>query len=482
MSLLLLLLLRIFIVSHIVYGTGISSQWNIDSDDSEGHWNGNYGMAVCNDLDSGSFVFVGGYTSENQVVSYNIEDRTAVTLESIGRNYVAHAQSYVQILDTLYMIDSTEPMINAYTISTKEFNENCFDTAIPYEVGGFGGETCLTNINDNYLMVSGGGSGSTVNLVSILNIESGNWSPEVPSMIKSRTLHSCITYNDYSYAFGGANFNGEEFDGFFKSVERIYVGDLDNIQQSSWSMMETELSSERAESRAVRSDDGYVFIIGGHGADSSDLKTVDVLDINSELIIPFDDLSYSVRGTAAIYMPLQSTMYAFGGSSSGDNTNQCQSYDMCSGPMAYRRCGCYHDECLCENSNQCHWNKDHNECQRIDYNYCQTFEYNGQTKPCACYNNGHYNQWNQWRCSKVDNCIWEFSYKTYRGVCKPKCCSECDNSRGKSWDKSNSKKWSSDKSSSWDKNHKSNSKKWSSSSWDKSSSSSWDKSSSRRWS
>ena len=120
---------------------------------------------------------------------------------------------------------------------------------------------CVTNYNDRYLFLIGGSdvNNNTLNTTSIYDTYSETWSTlKISSMIKSRSRSSCNIINDFLYIIAGDTDN---------TIERIYIGDINNINDYQWELLNSSLISNHNLSERICSvsiQEKYIFFIGNN--------------------------------------------------------------------------------------------------------------------------------------------------------------------------------------------------------------------------
>ena len=125
-------------------------------------------------------------------------------------------------------------------------------------------------------------------------------------MVTKRSWHSCIvdTNTKYLYQFGGYNSS------LLDSIEKLYVGDMDNIDQQNSIQISAKLSTPKGYSRAVIYG-YYIYIIGGFPI--NDLK-IDIINSLTDTIKSFDGFQIDPSGVAPVIA--NNYIFVFGDSES----------------------------------------------------------------------------------------------------------------------------------------------------------------------
>eukprot|EP01084_Bolivina_argentea_P016569 30987_1 len=375
------------------------------------------GSAVGYDNTTNSVIIVGGlHDSTQKVQSYNLDNDEFTELDNIPRRCIFNAQGYTQKGNILYMLDQQPVLsgpsisINTYALNTKEFIFEYQNITIPYDAFLSCLSHIITNDTGDYLIISGGVYSPKI--VQIYSFSEDKWLNNVPSMKSIRTQHSCIVFGDYFYVFGGSDKSST----YLKSVEKLYIGDLQNINDANWMYINDSLSVRHIMSRAVIYDN-LIYIIGGCTQEKAALQNVDVLDPETDKITVFNNLAYAVGETMAI--TVDHKIFVFGGRHSRlATTDTWQYYDFCDLSNGYYKslydipCECIQQVSICTEINKCYFDNIYdNKCKLIDDEYCNNFEHN-IFKPCPCFNN------DKETCILFDSCMWDQSVCKSNGYCQ----------------------------------------------------------------
>eukprot|EP01084_Bolivina_argentea_P191295 328607_1 len=242
------------------------------------------------DEDIDTIWLLGGWDSTNQGVerqlmsfSDGIFTDHGIQNLTILHDIQAHAQSYTQIGDILWILHKTEAFIYRYNLKTLRFENP--DITVPvssYQRG------CMTTINDTYLIIAGGGRGDTyLDLLQVFNLISSEWldSSNIPKLKQKRRSSTCNVNNNKLYVIGG---NSDE--GILGSVEVFnitkweYIGNLTLIQ-----------SVSGARSVVFEHD---ILILGGY--EKTPQNSVQILDTITDTIWGGEDLLHAADTAPSI--------------------------------------------------------------------------------------------------------------------------------------------------------------------------------------
>ena len=259
---------------------------------------------------------IGGFIVENSpsmktVHSFNLSSPAFTPHDDISNALLSGAQTYTQFDDMIYVIsDDTSSLSN--TISTiamengaLQFTPNLLindrNTTFPTYVGVDG----TFSYNDGYLLVLGGRNTSSADDIhrkfQILRLSDGVWI-EGPPLPQSRSRFTSQVVDDYFYAIGG----------FTNIVVRIFVGDLQNINNGDyqWETLGDTLSDEYIEDYFMRSVvyKSDIFVLGGYDA------PIDVIHTDSSPITITRNISRLISNVRrAAVVVVHDMIYVFGG-------------------------------------------------------------------------------------------------------------------------------------------------------------------------
>eukprot|EP01084_Bolivina_argentea_P067628 123132_1 len=215
--------------------------------------------AVGYDKISNLILLVGG-ASDTHIVEYNMtDDSFSDIVPQLSPNELVSGH-FVQVNKYLYITNTN--VLMRFNVETREMNYNWSVTGTPK-----GGIICYLDIDDGYLVLSGGSS--PVGTVKKLSLASLQWS-DLPSLQPGRAGHTCQTYNTSIFIFGGYISQGVTTDSI--AVLDFYGG---------WKTLSKKLSQPLANFRSFMIDDKIVIIggrIGGrHGYRAPDINVFNVL-------------------------------------------------------------------------------------------------------------------------------------------------------------------------------------------------------------
>ena len=166
-----------------------------------------------------------------------------------------------------------------------------------------------------YLYLTGGIENSTneiSNKLSIYDTNYNRWLPlNTPSMIYARIGHNCIARNNYLYIFGGYINNQQTLT--TNTIEKLYIGNVDNIDQQNWTLLNDTLDNAIAFMR-IAEINGLIYIIGGYSEETnSSVNTVNILDPMNDKVISGVSLTVETNRPAVTVDAKNQQIYIFGG-------------------------------------------------------------------------------------------------------------------------------------------------------------------------
>eukprot|EP01084_Bolivina_argentea_P025613 47628_1 len=196
------------------------------------------------------------------------------------------------------MTDLTENVFNVYDLNHKQYIYNYHNTTIPNE--GIYKYSCLSDINGIYLILSGGKKNIGfiyIKHVVIYSIINNVWLPmdDIPKLNRQRSEHACITHGNYHYVFGGT-IASSPFT--LNTVEKLFIADLDNINETNWITLNDKLSEHESNMRVAIHEDN-IYRVGGFSSGFNSIK-VDVLDTNTDSITIFNKLLFATHSSGVI--------------------------------------------------------------------------------------------------------------------------------------------------------------------------------------
>jgi hypothetical protein len=256
---------------------------------------------------------LGGWDFTQNAVSYSIEQNEFTQYEGALApfSYWGFAQSYAQVGHLVYMLTtdtSTQPSTTELysfdmltmnvtleaTISLDRFNSNL---------------ACLASITardgNHYLFMNNG------EVSAVLNLTDKTWMQldDIPMMNTPRSFHSCVAVGDYLYAIG------RDTNTVLSPIERLYVGDMQNIGQQQWSVDADLVQPVRNMRLTVVGAE--IFVMGGYNG-SSYTDSVQVVDTSTEPVTVTVAGHYPFVVHSLPVVATQSALYAFGGHRQND--------------------------------------------------------------------------------------------------------------------------------------------------------------------
>ena len=222
-------------------------------------------------------------------------------------------QGYTQIDDILYMTDTYTQDFSLFNLSasSQQFIHQYDEISdFPVSIGG-GANACLASIG-NYLLLSGGVNtqGGYRDNLQIYDISTSKWIYGAAKMSVGRGFHACIVANNYFYVIGGRVQPQIQLD----NVSKIYVGDIDNIQEYIWQDLNDTLRTPTERIRAVVYGNDIYTMGGATYIDSYPFDTlpyVDLIRTSDDRIIPQTDLLQVADSVTP--MIIHDTLFVLGG-------------------------------------------------------------------------------------------------------------------------------------------------------------------------
>eukprot|EP01084_Bolivina_argentea_P230803 389374_1 len=169
---------------------------------------------------------------------------------------------------------------------------NIYSVTIPlktYYTATFPRQPCLASHQSRYLIIVGGDNSNKGDIglgkqFQIYDIETNMWFNNLPSLSTGRGLFCCEVSNDYLYAIGGLTVNSTT-----NTIEKIYLGDMSNIQNEQWSTLSATLT-EAKDSHICSTVGNDIYIVGGEN-NNNYLSTVDKIDTITDAVVKDSDIS-----------------------------------------------------------------------------------------------------------------------------------------------------------------------------------------------
>eukprot|EP01084_Bolivina_argentea_P067582 123043_1 len=255
-------------------------------------------------------------TCKNDIFTFeldNIESNPLLSAaeSTIPAEFRSFSQSYATVNRTIYFAESGK--VYTYDMSTKELNTN-FATL----VDGALDNSCMAT-DGRYLFITGGRAVSAIAMdhsvatFMIYDLLTSQWIP-APSMVDNRYEHSCVAAsNGFLYAIAGRDRGYAQSSEYRSDVERIYIGDVDNIQSYSWHKLAHGVSKARARTACIEMSE-KIYVIGGETRGTiyySDI--VDVIDIANNDTMSVGPRLNEKRSAAAVIAGSDRRIYVFRG-------------------------------------------------------------------------------------------------------------------------------------------------------------------------
>eukprot|EP01084_Bolivina_argentea_P055962 102480_1 len=228
--------------------------------------------------------------TQDQVVSFDVTSKTFTNhgslLESPG--VWEEDQNYAQKDDMLYFQSNVGPLFQ-YQLKNGSVSLQARHTRAFYPYQGSG---CLTVVDDYLIIIYAFDT-------YIFNTITANWTgpDNTPRLITRRWQHCCqVSTAKYLYAIGGvAN----------TTIEKLYVGDMLNINNYNWEALTDTLSIKRLDAASVVYDD-FAYIIGGNNglkfSEAQNFDVVDVLNMRSDKVFTTRSLCKPLGSAVAVVL------------------------------------------------------------------------------------------------------------------------------------------------------------------------------------
>eukprot|EP01084_Bolivina_argentea_P113844 202809_1 len=273
-----------------------------------------------------SIFLIGGHGNSNSngliefdTITETFTDHTPGYKKAFSDDMNGDGQYYSQLGNNVFMINHIgnkyhPDTIAVFNLETKKLDSHWKSIDLQQNVG----ETaCLMVTDDNLFVVGGGTTLKPLKTTQILDLESYLWLTHTPSMKTTRRYLACVVDHCTKtiYAISGNSLctacsGAQKYHQKIKSIEKLNINDMDNIQNEIWDYMPNELPYPALWGRAVLYGK-YIFVIG------FDLDKPQIINTETGKISLGDTLPYEVRSTSMIIV--NHILYVFGGFGSTDD-------------------------------------------------------------------------------------------------------------------------------------------------------------------
>ena len=304
---------------------------------------GNSYMIIGFDGTSETIYLVGGYQNEKHLVSYTkLTNWTDYGSDALPSYVWAKGQSYTQDFDNIlyFFRDSSDITLQQFDLSTQTFTT--YPTQPSIDKNSFyGEEACLcyvVNDYDEYLIFTLQSVTWILDLTNQTFITSLD-DESMPLMNnRLRQQHACIVepISGYLYVIGGFTSGSGWHGKSINTIEKLYVGDIMNINQYSFYILNETLNEGIFQSRAILYETD-IYIIGGYRNWGSNGKSIDdiyLLDTRIDSVSVFCQLYEGITGPTPIL--IGTTIYVFGGATTDwEAATYYQSFNVLSIPKYF---------------------------------------------------------------------------------------------------------------------------------------------------
>eukprot|EP01084_Bolivina_argentea_P208952 356055_1 len=210
------------------------------------------------------FTIPGYYNDRVYLLGGNIQTRQLISFNTLSPEYTDHGaviniglysegQNYVQKGNILYIAMGDTPALFKFDMANIGLGLQSLGL-INGGTGVIAHFGCLAHIN-NYLIFTYDAD------VYIYNIDTVTWTnpTNTPSIITARIRHTCqVSDQQYLYIIGGHGWSGPTK----STVEKLYVGDIPNINSYSWSTLTNSLSIDSRDLKSVIHNN-IIYIVHG---------------------------------------------------------------------------------------------------------------------------------------------------------------------------------------------------------------------------
>ena len=285
-------------------------------------------MAIGYDDTTNLVWLIGGVSSRDLTspISFNLSiwnEPNAFINSSVGNNtlhyqVLSYGQAYTQTEDVIYVVTdsiSSNSKLLAFDISTVYITETNTNPS-RYSLTPLG---CLASLEGWIIYTD-------LNALYILSTSNLLWTfTGTPLMSTTRGLHSCTIEPDegYLYVIGGVANVSDEVG--LKSIEKVYVNDIENINQYNFTTLTDSLTSAKSYTRAIIHKTN-IFVVGGLEELGSESDTIDIIDTRNDSVVLWGRLHEGIYRTSPIIVA--DIMYIFGGLANGKSVDYWQYFNM----------------------------------------------------------------------------------------------------------------------------------------------------------
>eukprot|EP01084_Bolivina_argentea_P018783 34957_1 len=281
-----------------------------------------------------SIFILGGYDGATshvyQLVEYDIMENVIYDHGTSVLPYsTVQGGGFYQLSDVIYILGSDAITLYTYNLRTKQYAPNWNDVNIPIDAEAKG---CLV-LFEGYLFILGGYNNALSSGYSdtfqAFNISSNSWISSLPSMLYKRSGPSCVVHplSNELYAMGGWVGWPDAINQ--DSIEKINIGNMDNIQSESFQNVGTLLHAGSGQRCVVYKD--LILVIGGAFDDQMGgvfHDEISVLNISSNRISSGGYLNTAV-GNPGVVM-VNNVIYVIAGQTASGSVDIIQYIDLSS--------------------------------------------------------------------------------------------------------------------------------------------------------
>ena len=176
---------------------------------------------------------------------YNIHSQEMLDHGEVSMSTGA-AMAITSIKHTQFMMfldyETEQSRLAVFDLKSLELQYPWMDVTDP---GIYRFDSCLASYADRYLLIVGGGYLKMENFdfgletsIDILDLDLSDWIEDTQDLSFGRASPGCVVVNDYLYVISGTikidALFGDSHKIYTKSVEKLYIGEIENTQCYDW--------------------------------------------------------------------------------------------------------------------------------------------------------------------------------------------------------------------------------------------------------
>ena len=272
---------------------------------------------------NGTIVLIGGNNGTNGPTNrvwsfYNLDKKLKVNeVDAVWLSVFTGSQSFTTNGDIIYFVSDGINALYSYNISNNSISLISALTNNTQQRYPYGGVCVTMNIRDNIIYVIGGvieflsDVFYVIGYVQEYNLSSQSWINTKPDTMERRVGLTCeyFNYTDHLYVIGGrsvAEFGAED-DGYIDTIEWF------DQHNNSWEYFDDYLVTGLAQLRSVIHHELQNIIVIGGFSNGETVNITHILDPFKQTVSLGPDLRNRICNHVAIYDPVSTTIFIFGG-------------------------------------------------------------------------------------------------------------------------------------------------------------------------